>query len=161
MIKSLRIDERLIHGQVAVTWCTYLGVDSIVVANDKTATDEISTMSLKMAAPQSVKVAVRTIEDSIRLLNDSRMATRSVLVLVTNPKDALQLIKNVPSIPDVNVGNYGMIDLSVERRIIATSLSIVDEDIKSFMEIIRLRPQSNYQMTPTLNPVKLDELIKK
>ena len=45
MIKAIRIDERLIHGQVAVAWSTTLGVDSILVANDKAASDEIEVVS--------------------------------------------------------------------------------------------------------------------
>ena len=37
MIKLFRIDERLIHGQIAIKWSRHTGVDSIVVANDHAA----------------------------------------------------------------------------------------------------------------------------
>lgn len=53
MIKMLRIDDRLIHGQIAVVWSKELGVDRIVVANDKVAVNDVQKATLKMAAPAS------------------------------------------------------------------------------------------------------------
>ena len=49
MIKLLRVDDRLIHGQVAVSWTSYLGADTIVVANDKAITDKLMQMAFNMA----------------------------------------------------------------------------------------------------------------
>lgn len=159
MIKSLRIDERLIHGQVAVAWCTTLGVDSIIVANDKAASDEVSKMSLKMAAPQHLRVVIKSLAETIKLLHDPRMLQRKALILVTNPYDALALIKNVEAIPTVNVGNFGMFGHDPQRKILATSLSVNLEEHQQFEELIRLRPDSYYQMTPTLAPQLLRDLL--
>lgn len=158
MIKALRIDERLIHGQVAVTWCSALNVDRIIVANDKASKDEVSVMSLKMAAPQNVKVAVKTVEDAIRLLKDPRMEHLHVLILVNHPKDALQIIKAVENVPYVNVGNFGMLKKE-GRTMLATSLAATPEEIETLKAIIELKPKSNYQMTPTLPPQELKGLL--
>lgn len=159
MIKALRIDERLIHGQVAVAWCTTLGVDSVIVANDETVKDEISVMSLKMAAPQNLKVVIKSVNDAVTLLSDPRIESRKVLLLVTNPKDALVLIKNAPGIPDVNVGNFGMFSNEKNRIILSTSFAVNADERETFKQIIELRPNSFYQMTPTLTPIKIKELI--
>jgi len=160
MIKALRIDERLIHGQVAVAWCTTLNVDSVVVANDLVVKDEITVMSLKMAAPSSVRVVVKSIEDTIVLLNDPRVSKRTVLLLVNNPKDALELVKRVEGVPFVNVGNFGMLNTNEERKQLATSFAVTPGEVSIFKEIVRLRPNSNYQMTPTLTPLKISDLLK-
>lgn len=159
MIKALRIDERLIHGQVAVTWCSALNVDRIIVANDKVAKDEISIMSLKMAAPQNVKVAVKTVEDAIKLLQDPRMDKLSVLILVNNPKDALTLVEAIPDIPFVNIGNFGMISDKAGRKMLATSLAVDEGEAELLKTIVEKKPDSNYQMTPTLPPQKLHDLL--
>lgn len=158
MIKALRLDERLIHGQVAVTWCSALNVDRIIVANDKVAKDEVSVMSLKMAAPQNVKVAVKPVNDAIKLLKDPRMDRLQVLILVNNPTDALTLVKEVEGIPFMNVGNYGMLHKE-NRKLLATSLAATPEEIKILGEITELKPKSNYQMTPTLPPQELKKLL--
>ena len=48
MIKHIRIDNRLIHGQVAATWKSNIGADAIIVCNDKVASDPIQKMVLPM-----------------------------------------------------------------------------------------------------------------
>lgn len=158
MIKALRIDERLIHGQVAVTWCSALNVDRIIVANDKAAKDEVSIISLKMAAPQNVKVAVKAVNDAIKLLKDPRMEKLHVLILVNHPDDALQIVKAVDEVPYVNVGNFGMLKKE-GRNMLATSLAVTSDEIKTLKAIVELKPKSNYQMTPTLPPQELKGLL--
>ena len=49
MISFFRIDERLIHGQIAIKWSRHTGVDHIVVCNDAAANSSIIQKSLKMA----------------------------------------------------------------------------------------------------------------
>lgn len=159
MIKTLRIDERLIHGQVAVTWCSALNIDRIIVANDAAATDEISAMSLKMAAPQTVKVAVKSVKEAIALLQDPRIERYNILLLVNNPKDALMLVQSVNDIPFVNVGNFGMISDKVGREMLATSLAVTKEERELLKAITAALPNSTYQMTPTLPPQNLEKLL--
>lgn len=105
MIVQLRIDERLIHGQITTAWSRFLDVSRIVVASDKLAKDELTTQTLLMSAPAGKKVAVRDIESTIKLLSDPRINTVRVLVIVDNPKDAVALVKAL-AIEEVNVANY-------------------------------------------------------
>lgn len=160
MIKTLRVDERLIHGQVAVTWCGALSIDRIVVANDKSANDEVSVMSLQMAAPQNVKVAVKSVADSVKLLTDPRLARFNVLVLVNNPFDALTLVEKVKDIPYVNVGNFGLLKKDATSEMISTSFAVNDKEKETFKKIAELKPDSTYQMTPTLPIILLKNLIE-
>ena len=55
MIKQLRIDERLIHGQITTQWSKVLAVDAIVVVNDAAAQDEMMRKVLLMTAPAGKK----------------------------------------------------------------------------------------------------------
>ena len=64
MIKHLRIDNRLIHGQVAVVWQKYIDAKAIIVCNDKVAGDPIQKMALPLAARGS-KVLVLSIADML------------------------------------------------------------------------------------------------
>ena len=93
MIVQLRIDERLIHGQITTAWSRFLDVSRIVVANDRLSKDELTTQTLLMSAPAGKKVAVRSIENTITLLSDPRIETVRVLVIVDNTKDAVTLVK--------------------------------------------------------------------
>ncbi len=69
MFKLLRLDERLIHGQVAFAWTNSLSADCILVANDGVAKDKLRATSLKLGAPAEVKFVVKSVEDAIKALN--------------------------------------------------------------------------------------------
>ena len=56
MIIQIRVDDRLIHGQIAVVWSKYFATNHLVVANDQAAKNEVQQMTLKMATPNGVKV---------------------------------------------------------------------------------------------------------
>lgn len=65
MIKMLRIDERLIHGQVAVVWSKALSITHIIVANDDVVNNELQITSMKMAVPDNIKFIARDVKDRI------------------------------------------------------------------------------------------------
>ena len=106
-ISALRVDDRLIHGQVAMTWTKQLRVQGIVVANDDAANDNTQKMALKMAVPAGIKVLIKPVDEAIRVLNDPRAAKMRILVLTRTVKDALKVRKQVGEIEFLNVGNVG------------------------------------------------------
>lgn len=159
MIKTLRIDERLIHGQVAGMWCSTLSVQRIVIADDEVVKDELRQMTLKMAAPANVKVAIMDVKNAIDLLNDPRMEKFNTMILASNPKNALELVKNVKNIPFVNVGNVGLSESDTKKQI-NTSVFVSEQDEKDLLEIAQILPESNYQMTPSNPAVKLSSFLK-
>ncbi|WP_331836832.1 PTS sugar transporter subunit IIB [Erysipelothrix piscisicarius] len=55
MIQKIRIDDRLLHGQVAYSWKSALNYEAIVIASDDAASDPIRKQALKLAKPDGVK----------------------------------------------------------------------------------------------------------
>jgi mannose PTS system EIIAB component len=156
MNKMIRIDERLIHGQVAYLWTKHLNLDRILVANDSVANNEIQKTSLVMAAGDRVKASIVEVKDAIDILNDERINSLKVLVLVNNPKDALSICQNVTGIPKVNVGNYGRVSGKIsEKKTITDNLYVNEEDIGIFKRIIDLNVSLEYQLVPDNAPVNL------
>ena len=72
MIKLTRIDDRLVHGQVAFTWVPALGVNCLLVANDKVAKDEFMKMTLGLAKPAGTKLLVKSLHEAAEFLNDKK-----------------------------------------------------------------------------------------
>lgn len=111
MISSIRIDDRLIHGQVALVWSKELGTDRIVVANDEAATSDVMKMTLKMATPTGIKLLVKGVDDCVKVFNDPRAHELNMFVLTSNVHDALRLVKECPGqVKSVNVANVGRFD---------------------------------------------------
>ena len=151
MIVQLRIDERLIHGQITTAWSRFLDVSRIVVASDKLAKDELTTQTLLMSAPAGKKVAVRDIESTIKLLSDPRINTVRVLVIVDNPKDAVALVKAL-AIEEVNVANY-VKKKSANKVKITTGVNSDAEDLVYFKELAIVAKHSFSQLIPS-SPVE-------
>lgn len=108
MIQQIRIDDRLLHGQVAYSWKAELGYQAVVIASDQVSEDKLRVQALKMAKPQGVKLAVRSIEDAQKMLNDPRMEVVKVLVIVESPEDALALYPGLKEQPLITLGGIQM-----------------------------------------------------
>lgn len=161
MISMIRIDDRLIHGQVAFVWTKHLGVNRIVVANDSIAKNDIQKMSLKMAAPDTTKCNILSVDEAINVLNDPRAKALKILVVVNNPTDARKIVERVEDTPNVNISNYGRLtrDLSSKKKVTET-VYLTDDDLKEFNRIFDMGKKVEYQVVPT-DPIKsLKELIK-
>lgn len=162
MIKLFRIDERLIHGQIAIKWSRHTGVDSIVVANDNAASNVMIQKSLKMAAPPGVKTVIKTIDDAVKTLNDPRCEPLKVLVLVNNPEDAVKMVTRVSGIPFVNIGNYGRVapkKPGKERARLDNNLYCDEEEIAAFRTLLETGLECIYQTTPEEPAIPLKKLI--
>lgn len=163
MISLVRLDERMIHGQVAVKWSRVLNVDRILVANDGAASDSLVKKSLMMAAPNTVKTAIKSVDDAVRILNDPRMEAHKVLVIVSRPEDLLFLAQNVQGINDVNLGNYGRIASKVNgvsRPRIQPNLYLYEEEIEIIKKASELVGKISYQTMPDDQPVSVSRLFK-
>lgn len=131
----LRLDERLMHGQVTTTWISFLGITHIVIADDKVVNDNVHCQLLKMSAPDGVKMLIQPIDKAITTLNDERCSNMKLLVICSNLDDVLRIIENCKAIKDVNLANYGFqSSMHSETKIMLTSNLSVDEREK---EIVR------------------------
>ena len=92
MIVQIRIDDRLIHGQVAMVWSKELNTPRIIVANNDAAANETVKMTLKMATPTGIKTIVKDLDGAIELINDPRSKDMRIFGLTKNVRDALYLV---------------------------------------------------------------------
>lgn len=99
-----RIDNRLIHGQVGMTWTNTLGANLVVVANDAVAEDEVQQNLMDMVLPDSAQSRFFTIEKTIRII-EKAAPRQKILLVVKTPQDALKLVEGGVPIKEINVGN--------------------------------------------------------
>ena len=118
MIIQLRIDDRLIHGQVALVWSKELGTPGILVANDQAAVNNTVKMTLKMACPPGIKLIVKSVDDAVGIIQDPRAEKMRIFALTRNVKDALKLVKSCKeNICEVNLANAGKFPIWVKKSI--------------------------------------------
>lgn len=93
MIVQIRIDDRLIHGQVAMVWSKELNTPRIIVANNDAAVNDTVKMTLKMATPTGIKTIVKDLDGAAQLINDPKTKDMRIFGLTKNVRDALYLVK--------------------------------------------------------------------
>jgi len=156
MVKILRIDERLLHGQVAVTWVSAVNASSILIANDEIMENEMGKMALKMAKPNGVNLAIRSIDNGAELLNDPRTKDVSVFVIVKTIADAVRLAQKTDCIKHVNIGG---IRKREGGKLIAAAVYVNDEDIANLRKLKTLVEKVEFRMVPSDSAKNLDDVL--
>ena len=156
MIKLIRIDDRLLHGQVAFTWTPALGADCIVVANDKVAKDEFLKMTLNLAKPASAKLLIKSLADTVIFLNDPRSQSLKILVIINSVKDASILADEVSEIKSIN---FGGIRTKEGARSISKAIAVTDDDITIIKEMLGKEIELEVRQVPTDKKVLIESLI--
>ncbi|HEY8929452.1 MAG TPA: PTS sugar transporter subunit IIB [Mucilaginibacter sp.] len=146
MIKLTRIDDRLVHGQVVFTWTPALGVNCLVIANDKVAKDEFVKMTLGLAKPAGTKLLVKTISEAAAFLNDERSKPLKILLIVNSVTDARALVNEVPEIKSVNFGGLRLKD---GARLISKAVAVNDDDISAIKELLDKGIELEVRQVPT------------
>lgn len=161
MIKMLRIDDRLIHGQVAVTWSKQLDVNRIVVVSDTISQDEIQISALKMAAPEGIKSFVLSVDKAAKMLNDPRAKALKVLVVMNDPVQVESFLNKLEVQPGIlDIANYGRVAGLTGRDKVTDTVYLSEEEKDVFK---RLSAQGNafiYQPLPNDSVKNLDSLLE-
>lgn len=145
MIKMVRVDHRLVHGQVAFTWTKFLGADCILIASDEVARDELRSTALRMAKPNGVKLVIKNIEDSAKALNSSVTDKYQLFVLVESVEDVYRLCQRTDKIREINLGGTRS---SEDRKQISMSMFVSGRDCEELREMIENGMKIQIQMTP-------------
>lgn len=155
-IVHARVDERLIHGQVAMVWTNTVGADRILVANDKAVKDEIQIGALKMAKPTGVKLSILSVNRAIENLKNGKYDGDKVFIITRDIPDMAQLIHGGVPIHTFNVGNIAQKEGSVA---IKKSVSLSPEDITILRELLQEGVKITAQMLPSEPADSIEKIL--
>jgi fructoselysine and glucoselysine-specific PTS system IIB component len=134
MVILLRVDHRLLHGQIAFSWTQHLKADCILIANDSAAMDELKKTTMKLAKPQGVKLVIKTIDASIQSLNEGATDKYKLFIVTESVSDAKKLADAYAGIKQVNVG--GTIAREGTRNV-AKAVYLYQEEIDMLSELTK------------------------
>ena len=140
-----RIDNRLIHGQVATQWNGTLGANLILVANNKVAGDKTRQGLMDMAAPAGVQTRYFTLEITIEIIHKAA-PRQKIFIICENPEDVLTLVRGGVPIKKLNIGNMHMAE---GKRQVATTVAVDDTDIAAFRELKEKGVELEIRRVPT------------
>lgn len=151
-----RIDNRLIHGQVATQWNSTLGANLILVANDDVAGNKMRQNLMNMAAPTGVATRFFSLQKTIDVIHKAS-PKQHIFLVAENPSDVLTLVKGGVPIRKVNIGNMHM---SEGKRQVATSVAVDDADVAAFKELQDLGVELEIRRVPSTPAEDINKLFQ-
>lgn len=150
-----RIDNRLIHGQVATQWNGTVGANLMLVANDEVAGNTMRQNLMDMAAPQGVATRYFSIQKTIDVIHKAA-ARQHIFLVIETPEDALRLVEGGVPIKKLNIGNMHMAE---GKRQVATSVAVDDADVAAFRKLQELGVELSIQRVPSTPQEDTDKLF--
>lgn len=144
-IVNFRLDERLIHGQVATYWTRTLQADRIIVADDDVLKDQIGMEALKAAVPSGVHLSILSVDNAAKRLNEGRYSGQRVFLIVNKPKTISRMLDAGLKVKEVNIGNMGEKE---GRKQIKKSVYCTPDEIAEIKSMEEKGVQVYAQMVP-------------
>jgi len=156
MIKMLRVDYRLLHGQVAFSWSQSLGINAIFIISDTVKNDPLRLQALKLAKPEGTKVVVKSSDEAVKIFKSGVTDKYKVFVICED----LKTVQKVAPYTGVKTVNLGNIPFAEGKKQVSTSIFLNQEEV----DIIKNMQQGGYelysQMVPNDKKESADKLLK-
>jgi mannose/fructose/N-acetylgalactosamine-specific phosphotransferase system component IIB len=154
-IAMVRIDDRLIHGQVVAGWCPVIHPDYLILCDDDIASSDWECQLYKDAALE-YETSVLTVAETAELLQGPTLDSKKVFVVVASPRTVVRLLDHGLQLSRVVVG--GMHFQPGKRRI-NDFIFIDDDDLKSFELLLQRGVALEAKDVPTCKPIDLAALL--
>ena len=158
VIGLARIDDRLIHGQVATRWTKETNVQRIIVVSDEVAADTVRKTLLTQVAPPGVTAHVVDVAKMIRVYNNPKYAGERVMLLFTNPTDVERIFEGGVKITSVNIGGMAFRQGKTQ---VNNAISVDAKDIEAFNKLNARGIELEARKVSTDQKLKMMDLIGK
>lgn len=159
-ISHLRIDNRLIHGQVVVKWVPEVAADRLLVVNDKVADDPIQKQLLPQAA-RGVKTHIVSVAQAAKYCQSDKGQAENIMVIAKLASDALALLEAGVEIDVINVGNQAP-RAGTKPVFVTRTIAVTSEDAEVYRRLAQLHPSGlQCRMLPDDKNLDILFLMKK
>ena len=156
-IVNVRIDDRLIHGQVAAVWTLATKATRIMVVDDLVVKDTVNKEALKMACPKQCKPSILTVEKAAANLRAGKYEGERVFIVAKGPGTMRGLYDKGFHMESINVGNMGG---KQNTRMLKKAVSVSDKDIEDFLYLADRGVKITAQMVPAEEAVDFAALVR-
>jgi len=152
----IRIDDRLIHGQVVEGWLKNMEVDVVAIVSDEVAKDKMQQVLFAMAVPKTIKVSTLAVHAAADMVLSGACEKERVFMLFSNPQDVLRFLKRGVSVHSVNVGGMHFTE---GKRQILKNVSVDKDDVDALHSISELNVELEGRVLPNDERVNVAQYI--
>lgn len=154
-ILAARVDNRLVHGQVGMTWVNSINANLILVANDEVSKDSVAQSLMDMVVPEGIATRYFSIEKTLAVINKASDKQKILLVCKT-PQDVLRLTEGGLVLPEWIIGNM---HFSEGKKQIRPTVSVDEDDVKTLKKLHELGVKLTIKGVPTDSGEDIMKLI--
>lgn len=155
-IEFVRVDDRLIHGEVVTAWTPAYRINHIIIVDDTVATDPFQKRILKALAPAKVRVDAFTVAETIADLNKPLNEKERILLLAKSPVAYAQLAEAGILLPQVNLGGMG---IRGDRKPFVKNVACDESEIEAIRELLAKDIHVFYQLVPEQRVIEIKDLV--
>ena len=155
-IVLVRVDSRLIHGQILEAWIPFTGADSILVVNDEVATNLQRRTIMEMAIPSKIKVVFDTVDEAVKDFLNGGFEDNNILILFENVNDAKEAFDKGFVFDSLNLGNMHFCEGKVQ---VSSNLCMGNLDCKSLGAIVKKGVSIDSRSVPNEKSLEFSKLV--
>ncbi len=152
----IRVDDRLIHGQVATRWATGLKVNRIMIIDDAVAVNETEKSILRMAAPAGVNTSILQFEKALANIKNGNYAGQRVMLVVKSPVILVKMMEAGINLLPVNIGNMSNRPGTTQYK---KSISMTEDEKAAVEKLLQSGIKVTAQMVPEEPDVSIENFF--
>lgn len=155
-IALVRVDNRLVHGQILEAWVPFTRSSTIVIVDDHVASDLFRETVIRMAVPREIEVIISNVEDFADSLKYTKGQGRKAIVLFSSLADALRAFQGGFVFDRLNIGNVYSEDCLKQC---SPSVMLDAEDVKTIETFLEEGVQIDVRCVPREKPIDIRKMI--
>lgn len=156
MIKMVRVDYRLLHGQVAFSWTQALGADALLLVSDTVKSDPLRMKALKLAKPQGTKVVIKSTDEAIEQIQSGITDKYNLFIICETLSIAAKLVEAVGE-KSINLGNMPFAE---NKKQVSKSIFLDNDDEKILRNLVNQGVDLFIQMVPSETKIDAKKFLK-
>lgn len=152
----IRVDDRLIHGQVATRWATGLKVNRIMIIDDAVVVNETEKSILRMAAPAGVNTSILQFEKALANIKNGNYAGQRVMLVVKSPVILVKMMEAGINLLPVNIGNMSNRPGTTQYK---KSISMTEDEKAAVEKLLQSGIKVTAQMVPDEPDVSIENFF--
>ena len=152
----VRVDDRLLHGQVVVGWGQALGVRHIVLVDDAVSASEWERDLYRMGVPPDMAVEFASVDEAARRIAEWEQARRRTILVLNDVAAAVRLCRLAPQVKRVNLGG---VHQAPGRRRRLPYVFMTDDEAGELRNLAERGVEVTAQDVPTARAVPIGDLL--
>ena len=146
MIKLIRLDYRLLHGQVVFAWTGYVGAQRIIIVDDEAASDELKKTALSLSKPVGIRLNIFSLETALTKMPKVETLNENVMMIFGNTKTLRVFCESYPKIKEINSCAHANREGTKQY---ASSIFLTESEVEDTRCLSNMGIKLNVQHTPS------------